>query len=185
MGFVDLPRRTFKVADIERMLEVGVLDHDEKFELIRGEIVPMNAQYSSHFILKSRIARWMFANLPASLETYVEPTVSLSGEQLFEPDLAICPPQPIGRRFLDVRVIALAIEIAGASLRRDRDVKAPEYAAAGLPELWIVDIEAQETLRMRAPSSEGYSEVIPVPFKASLAPLCAPEAARTVAALLA
>jgi len=45
----------------------------------------------------------------------------------------------------------LVIEVADTTLARDRDVKAPEYAKAGLAELWIVHVEAQETLVLRAP----------------------------------
>lgn len=37
-----LPRRAFTVADVERMVEVGLIDRDERLEIIGGEIVPMS-----------------------------------------------------------------------------------------------------------------------------------------------
>jgi len=38
----------------------------------------------------------------------------------------------------DVLVI---IEVADSSLEYDRDVKAPIYANAGIPEYWLVDLD--------------------------------------------
>jgi Uma2 family endonuclease len=35
------------------------------------------------------------------------------------------------------------IEVAGDSLRRDRHIKAALYARGGIPEYWIVNVEAQ------------------------------------------
>ena len=43
-----LDRRGFTFADVEKMTAVGVIDPDEKFELIDGEIVPMNAEAMPH-----------------------------------------------------------------------------------------------------------------------------------------
>lgn len=37
-----LPRRRFTVAELERMVEAGLLQEDERIELIGGEIVPMS-----------------------------------------------------------------------------------------------------------------------------------------------
>jgi hypothetical protein len=36
-----LPRRAFTVAEVERMVEVGLIEEDERLELLGGELVPM------------------------------------------------------------------------------------------------------------------------------------------------
>jgi hypothetical protein len=36
---VPMPRWRFSIADLERMIEVGTLDEDDRVELIQGEIV--------------------------------------------------------------------------------------------------------------------------------------------------
>ena len=41
-------RMAFTVSDIERMTEAGVLEPDDKFELIEGEIVWMQAKHFPH-----------------------------------------------------------------------------------------------------------------------------------------
>jgi hypothetical protein len=37
-----LPRRRFTVAEVEAMVEAGIMDEDERVELIGGELVPMS-----------------------------------------------------------------------------------------------------------------------------------------------
>ena len=37
-----LPRRRFTVAEVEAMVEAGVMEEDERVELIGGELVPMS-----------------------------------------------------------------------------------------------------------------------------------------------
>jgi len=39
-----MPRRCFSVAEIEEMVRAGIIDEDERFELIGGEVVPIVAQ---------------------------------------------------------------------------------------------------------------------------------------------
>jgi len=57
-GMDGFDRRAFTVEDLDRMYEAGVLDRDERIELIRGELVPMNAQSTPHGFIKSRLGRW-------------------------------------------------------------------------------------------------------------------------------
>ena len=52
-------RRSFTVAEILRMQDAGIIGEDENFELIEGEIVPMQAKTHVHELLKS--------NLPAAI----------------------------------------------------------------------------------------------------------------------
>ena len=182
-GAEGLDRRAFSIADVERMLAAGVLDRDEKFELIRGEIVPVSPQQRRHSVLRNRLARWLMAALPAHIEVNPETTLRLGLKQLFDADILLSRPLPFDRAYTPIAEALLVIEVADTTLSRDRDVKAPEYAKAGLAELWVVDVEAQETLVMRAPGPEGYGEIIAVPFAAPLSPLCAPAVALRVAEL--
>lgn len=41
-GGEGLPRRPFTVAELERMVEAGILAEDERIELIGGDVVPMS-----------------------------------------------------------------------------------------------------------------------------------------------
>ena len=52
--------------------------------------------------------------------------------------------------------VLLAIEVSHSSLARDRLVKAPLYARAGVPELWLVRVEERAIEVLREPSESGY-----------------------------
>src|SRR5260370_1453118 len=43
-----LPRRRFTVAEVEAMVEAGVMEEDERVELIGGELVPMSPKGNQH-----------------------------------------------------------------------------------------------------------------------------------------
>src|SRR5258708_6018964 len=47
-----LPRRRFTVAEVEAMVAAGIMDEDERVELIGGELAPMSAKGIHHEALK-------------------------------------------------------------------------------------------------------------------------------------
>jgi Uma2 family endonuclease len=56
------------------------------------------------------------------------------------------------------------IEVADASLGDDLGEKLGDYAAAGLPEYWVVDIRGRLILRHERPSGREYKVRAPVHF---------------------
>lgn len=171
-----LMTRGFSYADVEAMLEAGILDPDEKFELIDGEIVPMKAQNMPHMIWKAQINRWLVLNLPASLVVVPEGTLRLIDApraNTFETDLLVIE-IPTGASAVRASMVRLAIEVADISISRDAVIKAPRYAAAGVGELWVVDVAGRRTIRHRQPGSTGYGEVVSIPFPDEISPLFDP-----------
>ena len=54
--------------------------------------------------------------------------------------------------------ILLIIEASDTSLRKDRELKLPLYAKAGVPECWIVDVQRKAVEVFRKPSGDRYDE---------------------------
>jgi Uma2 family endonuclease len=50
----------------------------------------------------------------------------------------------------------LLIEVASTSLAYDRRIKRPLYARHGVPEVWIVDLNARAIDAHRGPLGDGY-----------------------------
>lgn len=184
-GAEGFDRRAFTVDDVQRMLEAGVLDRDEKFELIRGEIVPMNAQLTPHAMIKSRIGRWLGSRLDeATYDVGVDVTVRVGQTALFEPDVFVARRLAmLAREFLSAQSALLVVEVADTTLSIDRNVKAPDYAAAGVPELWVVDINRRETLVFLGDGGGRFAPPVVIPFAGSLSPGFAPELSLVLAAL--
>ncbi len=78
-----------------------------------------------------------------------------------EPDVAVLRPRADDYRSATPGPVdvLLVVEVADTSLGYDRAVKAPLYAARGVPELWIVDLAAREVEVHRAPEGGRYTVV--------------------------
>ncbi len=50
------------------------------------------------------------------------------------------------------------IEVAVSSLRTDTTIKPALYAAAGVPDLWVVDVAARRLIVLREPGPDGYAQ---------------------------
>jgi Uma2 family endonuclease len=152
-------RRSFTVAEILRMQDAGIIAEDENFELIEGEIVPMQAKTHVHELLKSNLTAAVVRALPERLWFGVETTVYLSPSTFVEPDIVVFPK---GLKLEDVKGsdLLLAIEVAATSLAYDRGLKAQLYARHDVRELWVVDAARRVTFVHQGPQGEGWRSVI-------------------------
>ena len=76
------------------------------------------------------------------------------------------------------------VEIADSTRVFDRNVKLPLYAAAGIPEAWLVDLPAGELLVCREPGPDGYGAVQQLRRGGTVAPLALPGQTLPVSLLL-
>jgi Uma2 family endonuclease len=53
--------------------------------------------------------------------------------------------------------VLLIVEVALSSLRFDRDDKIPLYAHHGIPEVWLVDVDAKRLIRYGNPQQDAYA----------------------------
>jgi Uma2 family endonuclease len=64
--------------------------------------------------------------------------------------------------------ILLVVEVSDSTLDYDLNTKAPLYAAAGIPECWVVDVNARTLHRHTQPGATGYQSVAALPATASV-----------------
>jgi Uma2 family endonuclease len=153
------PRRKLSVEDYHRMAEAGVLDEDERIELIDGEIVSVSPIDGPHIRCVAKLTRRL--NLLLGEDAFVSPqgSVRLTDDTEPEPDVAVLRQLPPGKDPPLASDVLLLIEVSDTTLDRDRDVKAPRYARAAIPELWIVDLQGEVVLRFREPHRNGYGRL--------------------------
>jgi Uma2 family endonuclease len=152
-------RRSFTVAEILRMQDAGIISDDETFELIEGEIVPMQAKTHIHELIKSALNIGIARALPDRLWLGVETTIYLSPNTFVEPDLVVYPK---GLKLESVKGadILLAIEVALTSLEYDRGLKARLYARHGFNELWVVDAARRTTHVHSDPDGDRWRSIV-------------------------
>jgi Uma2 family endonuclease len=157
----DLIRRhRYTVEDYRRMGEAGVLGEDDRVELIEGEIVDMTPAGSRHAGTVARLNRALDRAVGDHALVWVRNPIRLGDRSEPEPDLALLGPRAgdYTDRLPEAGDVLLVIEVSGTSQRYDREVKIPLYARHGVPEGWLVDLEADALHAFREPSAEGYRQ---------------------------
>ena len=154
-------RRRFTREEYHRMAEVGILKPTDRVELIRGEIVEMSPPGRRHIAFVINLTRLLVLRLGDRAVVSVQNPVALTEDTEPQPDLAICRNRvvPYKEREPYGEDVVLLIEVADTSLRYDRSTKLRLYAAAGVPEYWLVDCPAESVEVFRTPGVEGYRDV--------------------------
>jgi Uma2 family endonuclease len=177
-----LARRRWTVAEIEAATRAGIFGEDERFELIGGEIVPMNAKGIHHEVLKAALNVHFVRNTPDQYRFVPETTFRLSEDSFVEPDFIFFR-KTDGIAGLNPRTALLAVEVADSSLGWDLGRKALIYAGFAIPELWVIEAVSRRTHVHTRPGLEGYGEIIEVPETETLTSQAVPGLSVTLAVL--
>ncbi|MFN0023212.1 MAG: Uma2 family endonuclease [Parvularculaceae bacterium] len=166
-----IERHRFTTADVDRMIAAGILDAEGRWELIDGEIVPMAAQYTPHGRIAMKVSARIYNALDFSkFEVISGVTVELGAESRVDPDIFVMH-AGVSSKIVPASSVLWVIEVSDATRRKDLKVKAPLYAAAGIPEYWVIDLDERVTHIHRSPSAQGWGEPVRVlPFSEAIAP---------------
>lgn len=183
---VDLKRRRFNADEYERMGRAGILGEDDRVELIDGEIVEMTPIGLRHADCVNRINSSLVLAFNDVAVILVQNPIRPSDRSEPQPDLALVRrrgglyasshPRPAD--------ILLVAEVADTSLEYDRRVKVPLYARAGIPEVWLVDLNQETVTAYRDPRRGNYRTAHVVRRGDELAPSAFPDLVLSVADLL-
>ena len=168
-----LPRRRFTVAEVEAMVAAGVMDEDERVELIGGEFVPMSPKGSRHEVLKIKLNRLWGRVAPDPFEFAQETTFRLSLDTYLEPDFVVYD-RATGLTGIKGDNVLLVVEVADSSRRYDLGRKAKLYASFGVRELWVIDAVKMFTRQFRSPTEKGFAETRDFAASEELTPAFAP-----------
>lgn len=135
------------------MGETGVLKEGARVELLNGEIIDMSPIGKDHSGVVNLLAAWLHAKGQGKVVVSTQNPILLDDHSEPEPDLAVLRFRADYYRKSLARPedVTLLIEVADSSLYTDRQVKIPLYAAAGIAEVWIVDLNANSLELFRDP----------------------------------
>ncbi|MBD2040253.1 Uma2 family endonuclease [Microcoleus sp. FACHB-672] len=161
------------VDDYHRMIEVGLLE-SRHVELLNGEIIEMPPEGLEHAYLGDEVGKYLSNLLGKSARVREARPITLPNNSEPEPDLAIV--KPFGQIYRQHHPypedIFWLIEFSNISLVKDLDVKRKTYAAAEIPEYWVVDLKHRQLNVFRQPVNGDYvetvtltaGEIVPVAF---------------------
>ena len=148
-------KRDWTVGDL-----LDLPDDGNRYEVLDGELFVTPAPSLDHqraaFELGRILADYLAGNRVG--EAIISPAdVTFSPRRLVQPDVFVIPFADTGKKassFVDVGRLLLAVEILSPSTARaDRVNKRRVYRDEGVPEYWIVDLDAR-TIERSTPADE-------------------------------
>ncbi len=148
-------RRRFNVAEYCAMAAASILAAQERVELLDGEIVVMAPNGNRHQSCVDRLGERFTLELRGRAHVRVQGPVRLDDRSEPQPDIALL------RRRYDYYAtghpgpedVLLLVEVADSTLELDRGEKLQLYARAGIPEVWIVNLQERRVESYTDPTS--------------------------------
>ena len=182
----EVAKKLFTVEEYHRMGEAGILHEDDRVELIDGEILHMSPIGDHHIGCVNRAITFFVEAFGRRAVVSPQNPVQLSDWTEPQPDVVVLKPRPDfynGKRPVSSDVL-FAVEIADSSLAYDRNIKAPRFAAAEIPEIWIEDLNNQVLLVYRDPAGDRYRTMLTLGANDSISPCAFPDVSFRIADLL-
>lgn len=158
--------KRFSVHDVARMLEVGIVQEDDRVELIDGELRAMSPIGPLHAAIVKKLNVLLQLQLGHQVIISVQDPIRLDDFSEPEPDLAILHYRDdfyrAGTPIADD--VLIVIEVSDSTLEYDRKEKMPRYATAGIGELWIINVADQIIEQYTTPSQGRYLNLHIVEF---------------------
>lgn len=122
------------------LVEAGVLSEDDRVELLEGVIVAMTPTNPPHDSAVTRVSVALYDAVGRRAVVRTQCTFLASRWSAPEPDVAVVPGSLADYDEAHPQDALLVVEVSDSSLPQDRISKARIYAAAGVPEYWIVSL---------------------------------------------
>ncbi len=158
---VQINRRSFTVAEYERMGRAGIFSEDDRVELVCGEIIEMPPIGERHAACVDAFADALRDRLGRSVIIRVQNPVTLDEHSQPQPDITILKRRDDFYRHAHPKPedILLIIEVSDTTLGYDMKVKVPLYARAGVPETWLVNLRGARVKAYADPAGGVYRTI--------------------------
>jgi Uma2 family endonuclease len=147
----------WSIDDYHQMVDTGLLD-DRSVELINGEIIQVAPEGVEHSFYCSNTAKYLRSLFGDLVEIHEAHPITLPNDSEPEPDIAILktPASRYRTHHPYHDDIFWLIEIANSTLVKDLGVKKELYAAAGIVEYWVMDLQKVELVVFRDLNADIY-----------------------------
>lgn len=175
----------WSTEEYHQMASAGLLDETDRVELIEGELVDMAPIGSKHAFNVDRFARAIQLAVGKAFFVRVQNPILLGEHSEPQPDIAVVKDKNYAKSHPGAEDVLLVVEVSDTTLDYDRDVKLSLYARHGIPEVWLLDVNANELTIYREPV-EGQYRLIRKPTASEVvSPMHVPGVAITLAEVLA
>jgi Uma2 family endonuclease len=178
--------KSWTVQDYHRMSELGILDPNERTELIDGQITLMVAKGTPHVITLQLLASELLGQLGTTALIRTQDPIHLNDSSEPEPDLVIVRGEILDYvdRHPQPNDIHLLVEVADSTLNYDCQVKDKTYAKAGISEYWVIDLKNRQFHIFRDPQPTGYASHLILAESQTVSPLAFPDVIIPIGSIL-
>jgi Uma2 family endonuclease len=171
------PRWKLTADEYQRMGEIGIFHEDDRVELLDGELYEMTPIGDDHIGTVNDLTTSFARRLGDRGIVSPQNPIRLDDHSEPQPDLTLLRPREDRYRRSKARPedVLLVVEVARSSLDYDRQTKLPRYAAAGIPEAWIVNLVDDRIEVYREPAGGVYRSITIYMRGDSLAPAALPD----------
>lgn len=179
-------RHRITVAEFEHMIAANIWPEDERLELIEGELIAMSPLNAPHAYIVRTLIQLLVERVHGQAVVDAQNPILLNSGTRPEPDVFLLRlPAAHYREHLPTPAdILLIIEVSDTTLDYDRETKARLYARAGIPELWIVDVNGKRLVVLRNLDNGEYTHIETLRRGATVAPITFPDIVLSVAEVL-
>ena len=159
----DEPQRyRFTVEAFNRMAEAGVFGEEERVELVDGEVYKVSPANPPHSAIVNKLARLLILGIREELNVRIQSPNVVGSHSQPEPDVVVANAR--SDDYVTAHPTAedtiVAIEVSDTTYRFDRNKKLPMYARAGVPTVWIVDVNRRQIETFTDPENDTYRTVV-------------------------
>lgn len=149
-------------ATYDAMIANGILTENDRVELLDGRLYEAMPKGPKHNSRVSFVNDALVAKIFRRAVIWVQNSIALHEFSEPEPDIAVLYLRP--HRYADIlpepQDVMFLVEVSDSTLRYDRDLKIPLYAAADIAEVWLVDVAARTVTVYREPEGNRYKREI-------------------------
>ena len=172
-------KRLYTLEEFFKMGELGLFK-DQRVELVDGEVLILPPQGKAHSQAVRRLTERLILQLHtrAFVSTQCPLILDGVGKIYIEPDVALLqlPQERYDDKLVEPSDTLLVIEVSDSTLKDDRTRKLELYANNGIPEYWIINVEAKQLEVYREPEGKTYRNKQTFNAEHAVAPLEFPDA---------
>jgi Uma2 family endonuclease len=144
--------------EFEQMGRAGILHPDARLELLEGAIYEMSPIGSPHAACVKFLSALLNRLFNGKLIVGTQDPIRLNDFSEPQPDVALLRWRDDFYRHAHPipADVLLVIEVADSTVETDRSYKMPLYAKAGIPEMWLVNLPAEQVELYALPANDAY-----------------------------
>lgn len=180
-----LPYHLWTVNEFHQMAIAGLLDETDRVELIEGEMIDMAPIGSKHAFIVNQISQTFSARVGGQCLVSTQNPVRLGEHSEPQPDVVLLRSGNYMDALPTAADVLLIVEVSDTTLEYDRDVKLGLYARHGIPEVWLLDVNAREITVYREPAEGQYRLIRKPTATETVSPMAVPDLALRLMELMA